>query len=162
QVTTPSGTSSAVTADHFTYSAASAPALTAISPSSGTTAGGTVVQLTGSGFTGATGVSFGGVAAAGFVVNSDTLVTAVSPVEAAGPWDVPVTAPGGTSAAVSADRFSVSAATAPAITSLSPTSGSTAGGTVVTLTGTNFTGASSVLFGGTPAASFVVNSDTSI
>lgn len=49
---------------------------------------------------------------------------------------------------------------APAISSLSPTSGSA--GTSVTVTGSNFTGASSVTFNGTSASSFTVNSSTQI
>ena len=47
----------------------------------------------------------------------------------------------------------------PTITSFSPTSGTT--GTVVIITGTNFTG-TDVTFGGTPAASFTVDSTTQI
>jgi IPT/TIG domain len=50
----------------------------------------------------------------------------------------------------------------PTVTALSPTSGTTAGGTPVTVTGTNFTGATAVNFGGTPAASFSVGGPTSI
>lgn len=50
----------------------------------------------------------------------------------------------------------------PVVTNVDPTHGDAAGGTVVTLTGTGFTGATSVLFGGTVAPSFTVNSDTSI
>jgi hypothetical protein len=48
------------------------------------------------------------------------------------------------------------------ITSLTPNRGPIAGGTVVFINGTEFTGATQVLFGSTPAASFVVNNDTSI
>ena len=51
---------------------------------------------------------------------------------------------------------------APIVTSKSPSSGSRNGGTVVTITGNNFTGAVSVKFGGTNATSFTVLSDTSI
>ena len=50
----------------------------------------------------------------------------------------------------------------PGITSISPSSGSIAGGTSVTITGHDFTGATSVNFGTAPAASFKVNSDTQI
>jgi len=50
----------------------------------------------------------------------------------------------------------------PQVSKLSPTSGLAAGGTSVTITGTGFTGASAVNFGSTPAASFKVNSWTSI
>jgi putative cell wall-binding protein len=51
---------------------------------------------------------------------------------------------------------------APVVTSLSTTGGTTSGGTAVTVNGTGFTGASSVMFGGTPATNVVVNSDTQI
>jgi hypothetical protein len=51
---------------------------------------------------------------------------------------------------------------APTISSVAPTAGSVAGGTTVTITGTNFTAASAVKFGPTPASSFTVNSDSQI
>ena len=50
----------------------------------------------------------------------------------------------------------------PTVTGVSPASGSTAGGTSVAITGTNFTGATAVDFGATAAASFTVNGATSI
>src|SRR5439155_11801308 len=53
-------------------------------------------------------------------------------------------------------------AVAPAVTSLSPTSGPTGGGTSVTITGTNFITGASVTFGGTAATGVTVNSATSI
>ncbi len=56
----------------------------------------------------------------------------------------------------------VSVNNAPSVTSVDPNTGSTAGGTAVTITGTNFTGATGVTFGATLATSFVVNSATSI
>ncbi len=51
---------------------------------------------------------------------------------------------------------------APTISSVAPDVGSIAGGTTVTITGTNFTGASAVKFGSTPASSFTVESDSKI
>jgi hypothetical protein len=48
------------------------------------------------------------------------------------------------------------------VTGLSPATGAKTGGTVVTITGKYFTGATSVTFGGTAATSFTVNSDTKI
>lgn len=50
----------------------------------------------------------------------------------------------------------------PGISSLKPPSGSITGGTTVTITGRNFTGATVVAFGSRRAANFTVNSDTQI
>jgi spore coat protein U-like protein len=50
----------------------------------------------------------------------------------------------------------------PAVTKLEPGAGLKAGGTSVTITGTDFTGASAVKFGSTNATSFTVNSANSI
>jgi hypothetical protein len=51
---------------------------------------------------------------------------------------------------------------APEITTISPASGPVTGATLVTITGTNLGGATSVKFGTAPAASFTVDSDTEI
>ncbi len=50
----------------------------------------------------------------------------------------------------------------PAVTKVSPTSGSVAGGTEVTITGTDFNAASAVKFGDLPAATYQVDSETQI
>jgi hypothetical protein len=81
------------------------PAVTGVTPNSGSTTGGTTVSITGSGFCGASGVSFGGTAASSFTAQSDTLISAVAPVHAAGSVDVRVTTAGGTSAISPADQF---------------------------------------------------------
>jgi IPT/TIG domain-containing protein len=137
-----------------------APSVTGVSPGTGPTAGGTSVSITGTGFTGATAVSFGSTKAS-FTVSSDTLITATSPAECAGTVDVTVTNAGGTSTTSSADNFKYVAPT-PVVKSISPTSGSTKGGTQVTITGTGFTCATSVSFGTVAASSFTVTSDTQI
>ena len=135
------------------------PTVTSISPTSGPAAGGTPVTITGNNFTGATAVRFGGTPATLFTVDSGTSITATSPA-GIGTVDVTVTNADGTSATSSADQFSYAAQ--PTVTSISPTSGPAAGGTLVTITGNNFTGATAVRFGGTAATSFAVNSATSI
>ena len=98
--------------------------------------GGTVVTITGTGFTGATAVSFGSTRAAGFTVVSETQITATSPAAAAsaGAVNVTVAAPGGKSAASEHGQFVY----VPTITGLAPTSGPVTGGTEITLTGTGF------------------------
>jgi hypothetical protein len=149
---------SATDTNAFTYTAA--PTVSGVSPNAGLPAGGTSVTITGTGFTGATAVNFGGTPATSFTVNSDASITAVSPAGSAGTVDITVTTPGGTSATSAADQFTYE--TPPAITSLSPNAGLPAGGTSVTIAGTGFTGATNVDFGGSPATSFTVNSNTSI
>ncbi len=61
-----------------------------------------------------------------------------------------------------ARTITVGAVAAPIVTKLSPKTGPASGGTSVTITGTGFTGATSVKFGTTAATGFTVNSDTSI
>ncbi len=53
-------------------------------------------------------------------------------------------------------------AVSPVITGISPLSGPTTGGTQITITGANFTGATAVSLGGTAVASFTVDSPTRI
>ena len=157
RVTGPGGTSGVVSADHFTYGGV----ITHLSVSSGSTVGGSSVVITGTGFTGATGVTFGGTAATSYTVNSSTSITAVSPAHAAGTVDIQVNTTGGLTPITSADQFTYTA-TKPVISSLTPSVGTPAGGDTVTITGTGFTGATTVSFGSTPATSFTVNSNTSI
>jgi large repetitive protein len=163
-VTTTNGTSAAVSADQFTSVApppAPVPAVTSISPTSGPSTGGTSVTIKGTGFNGGTQVLFGTVPATSFSVSSSTRITAVAPAQGAGWHNVFVTTSGGTSAAVTADEFTY-VLTPPAVTSLSTSSGSTSGGTSVTIRGTGFSGATQVLFGSAPATSFTVMSSTKI
>jgi hypothetical protein len=88
------------------YGGTAAPTVTGLNPNSGSTAGGTTVQITGAGFCNTvTSVRFGATAATSFTAQSDTLLTAVSPAHAAGVVDVTVTNPGGTSATSAADQF---------------------------------------------------------
>jgi hypothetical protein len=149
-------------ADRFTYSG-TVPLITSISPNSGPIAGGANVTITGVNFTGATAVRFGSTNAALFTVNSAASITATSPAGSAGAVDITVTTPAGTSPTNAADQFTYGAATsAPTVTSISPTTGIASGGTFVTITGTNFTGATAVKFGAALAPSSTVISATQI
>ena len=139
------------------------PTVTGISPTTGSTNGGTPITITGTGFTGATAVNFGSKAATGVTVVSATSITATSPSGTAGTVDVTVTTPSGTSTISAADKFTyVAITTPPTITGISPASGSIAGGTSVTISGTSFTGATAVKFGSTAATGVIVVSATSI
>jgi hypothetical protein len=158
-VTTSSGTSVAVTADEFTY--VTTPSIQRLTPKGGTTLGGNNVTIAGSGFTGATSVSFGAVAATSFIVESDQEIVATTPAEPAGTVEVSVTALSGTTPTDPADVFGYSLKV-PLVTSVAPDVGPASGGTSVTITGKRFNKASAVDFGSTPATSYVVNSSKSI
>ena len=73
--------------------ALAAPTISSFTPTSGTI--GNQVVVTGTGFTGATAVTFNGVAAANYTVNSDTKITATVP-NAASKGKIAVTAGGST------------------------------------------------------------------
>ena len=81
------------------------PAVTKVSPASGTTAGGTLVTIIGTNLEGASAVHFGA-ASATIKTNTATEITAESPAHAGGQVDVTVTTPGGTSATSEADHYS--------------------------------------------------------
>ena len=231
--------------------AAPAPTITSVSPVSGNTAGGDIVTIIGTNFTGATGVTFGGVAGTDLTVVSESKITVKAPAHAAGAVNVVVTTSGGDSnagtytyelatptIAVTTDNASpvfgagvtftatltggasptgtvtfkdganvlgtgtISGTTAtltistlgigahsitavyggdesnadataaaitvtvsqppPTVSSYGPNYGSISGGTTVTITGSNLTGATGVTFGGTAGTDLTVDSDTQI
>ncbi|MEV8254482.1 IPT/TIG domain-containing protein [Rhodoglobus sp. NPDC076762] len=133
------------------------PVISDVDPASGPATGGTAVTITGTGFTGSTGVTFDGDAGTSFTVVSDTEITVTSPAHAAGDVDVIIQHPAGAS---NAGTFTYTPV--PLISSLAPDFGPIAGGTVVTITGSEFTGATGVTFDGTDGTSFAVDSDTQI
>ena len=139
----------------FTYNPL--PVITSVAPSSGPTAGGTAVTITGTGLGSASNLTFDGVAGTSLVAVNDTTVTAVTPAHAAGAVNVVITTSGGTDTETNGFTYS----DAPTITSISPTGTNFEGGNPITITGTNFTGATSVTFAGEPAL-FTVDSATQI
>jgi hypothetical protein len=160
RVTTAAGVSAIVAADHYTFNPPPVSAIKSVTPNTGPTAGGQTVTIVGSHFTGATDVRFGTTLATGVTVVSDTRITATTPAHGSTTTDVRVTSPAGTSAIVAADHFTF--ASPPAVASVSPGSGTRLGGQTVTITGTNFTAATSVKFGTTAATGFTVVNSTKI
>ncbi|SEG94831.1 IPT/TIG domain-containing protein [Actinacidiphila yanglinensis] len=122
-----------------------------ITPNQGPSGGGTLVTITGTNLSGTTAVRFGTRSATSVTNVSPTQVTAVSPA-GNGAVGVTVTTAGGTSNPVS--FFYVGA---PFKQSLSPDTGSTAGGETVTINGTGLATASSVAFGANSATPTVVS-----
>jgi uncharacterized repeat protein (TIGR03803 family) len=115
-------------------------------------AAGTTVEILGQGFTGTSKVMFG-TGSASFAVVSDTYMTAVVPATGVS-GALTVTTPTGT--LVSKQSYKV----LPVITSFSPASGPI--GTNVVITGSGFTGATKVSFGGVAATTYQVKSATQI
>ncbi|UZK66222.1 putative Ig domain-containing protein [Sphingomonas sp. M1-B02] len=94
------------------FTVAAIPSVTGLAPASGPVAGTNAVTLTGTGFTGATAVSFGA-SPASYTVNSDLSITATAP-PGSGTVNVRVTNPAGTSSTAVANQYSYVAA--PALT----------------------------------------------
>ena len=115
---------------------------------------GASVTITGTNFSSATAVYFGGVAATSFTVNSATSITAV--VDTGSSGNVSVVNPDG----VGAKAGFTYIPPAPTVATFTPSS--TGQGVTVSITGTNFIDVTSVKFGGVNAASFTVFSPTSI
>jgi formylglycine-generating enzyme required for sulfatase activity len=153
-VTTPGGT--ATLTNGYTYVAP--PTIASVAPVAGPVAGGTTIAINGTNLTGSTSVTVGGVAAIGVTVVSATKVTAVTPPGSAGTSDVSITTPWGTATRANAFTYFPP----PTISGITPNSGSTLGGTAITITGTDFTGATSVKFGTKVATGVTVVSPTTI
>ncbi|HZE84832.1 MAG TPA: FG-GAP-like repeat-containing protein [Puia sp.] len=114
---------------------------------------GDTIYITGNYFTDVSAVDLGGTPAAYFRVNSLTSIAAV--VGSGSSGSIRVTNPYGTGSLPGFVYFP-----APVITSFTPGGGGIA--TVISITGTFFSGATEVSIGGVPAASFTINSPTSI
>jgi hypothetical protein len=117
------------------------PEITSFTPTEGN--GTTTVTLTGRNFNNATNVSFGGITAASFVVNSSTSITAI-PATTGADGSVSVTTPLG-----SASLYGFNFLTPPTITSFTPTYGTK--GTSININGTNFRNITEVTIGGVKA-----------
>ena len=166
RVITKGGTSRVAKADRYAYKGAG-PVVAGVSPSYGSTSGGTSVTISGGGFTGATAVTFGGVEATSFkVAPGGAAITAITPAhtEVGDPFDVRVATPGGTSTVSPADRFFFYVPAT--VTSVSPGNGPRGGSIAVTITGTNLYSARSVAqavkFGNALATAVVVKSSSTI
>ena len=161
--TTPAGTAGAVNvtvtnpggqsgnlAGGFTYVAT--PTVSSVSPNTGSTAGGTSVTITGTNFVSGATVKFGSAAATNVVVVNSTTITATTPAGALGAVTVTVTVSGVSGSLANGYTYVVT----PTVSSVSPNSGPVAGGTSVTITGTNFASGATVKFGSGSATSVVV------
>lgn len=136
------------------------PTVTSVTPNSGSTAGGTPVTIIGSGFAAGVTVTIGD-AATEVVINSETEITARTAATVAGPAEVVVSDVSGTSTLGPTYTY-IAPPTPPMVESITPASGSTAGGTPVTIIGSGFVTGSTVAIGGNTASQVSVASETEI
>ena len=170
--------SAAGPADRYTYT--HGPTITSIVPGNGPVTGGSLVTIHGTGFASPCSVQFGGgPPGTNCTVISDTVLTVVSPPSPNGlavPADVQATVNSLITPITPETRFNYTGL--PTIASISPATGPSGGGTLVTIVGTGFTGVgcqawtlpgppptippgnSKVTFGATPALGCSVVSDT--
>ncbi|MEA2313805.1 MAG: hypothetical protein QOI03_497, partial [Solirubrobacteraceae bacterium] len=137
----------------YTYLPPPAPKVTSILPTSGTVAGGTKVNIKGSGFVAGATVTIGSPATS-VVVVSATTITAVTAANAAGPVEVVVSDANGTSTGGPTYTYLVPP---PKVTSISPTSGPAGGGTKVTIKGSGFVAPATVTIGSAATSVVVVS-----
>lgn len=133
-----------------------APSLSTISPTFGSSSGGTSITLTGTNLSNAQSVTVGSSAAS---IISDTATTIVASTPSGTPGsivNVTVTTAGGSSTLSNAFTYSEAS-----ITSMSPSNGSSSGGTTVVLVGSHLANASSVTFGSN-LATILSNTDSEI
>lgn len=131
-----------------------APAVTSVTPNQGFTTGGTLVTIAGTNFRAGSTVRIGGTPATSVQVLNATTIRAVTPARnAAGPVDVVITA--GDVTATRTGGFTYVQPPPVTITGILPAIGTIAGGTEVTITGTNLGSTSQVTFGGTPATALI-------
>ena len=139
-------------ADQFTYNAGSPPVVSSISPTTGPTAGGTTVTITGTGLTSATSVKFG------TYRHEDERYTDLNNCDE----------PSRIGSDRRRDRYDrgryidhiarrpITYVLKPVVTAISPTSGLMAGGDTVTITGSSLSTTTAVDFGTTAAPSFTI------
>lgn len=156
KVTNPDGTSATLTKG-FKYVGLTSdpPEVTAVSPGSGPTTGGTVAGVEGTGFQPGAVVWFGTKIASQAVIASAELIVVTVPSGEVGTTDVRVVNPDGATAAL-LDGFSywlpgTVPAQPPLVGAVFPSSGWTDGGEEVLISGAGFTAGSSVWIGALPA-----------
>jgi hypothetical protein len=132
----------------------STPVITSFTPDSA--AQGSLVTISGKGFTGTGTILFGGTPAQSFTVLNDSTITATVGVGSSG--TITVTNPIGFATSTRNFFFIYNNIPPVVLTSFSPDSAGP--GATVTITGQNLSGITAISFGGTPAQSFRIYSDS--
>lgn len=136
----------------------SPPTITKVAPAIGPTTGGTLITITGTNLLGGT-AKVGGVALTG-VTTTATTIKGKTGKHAAGLVNVVVTTGGGTGTVTKTNGFNY--VPAMTVSKVAPLAGPVAGGTRITITGTNFIDVLNVKVGGVLLTTLTVTGTTSI
>ena len=131
--------------------------INSVTPNQGGFLGGTVITITGANLTNTYEVTVGGASCTNVAVLSPTSVRATTPAGSPGPASIAVRTLAGTTLASAPFTYLQSS-----ISSVVPSLGIYTGGTAITITGTNLSGATSVTVGGVPATNVVAVSSTTV
>ena len=157
------GTRTSAVTRSCAYTYRPVPSATAVTPPTAPLSG-QRVTIDGTGFFAPVKVTFGGLPATSVSLVSKTRLTAQAPAGSAGTVPVRVTTAGGTSPDTPADDFTYLSPgpVIPAIAQLTPNRGPAPGGTLISLRGSGFRGATQVLIDGVPATDLTVESDRTL
>jgi hypothetical protein len=137
-----------------------APTVASIAPPNGSIDGGTAVTISGANFQPTAKVTFGAADAASVSVTSSTTIVATTPARSS-PGTVPVVVTNGDGQTVSFNSFTYTLPP-PSINAVSPATGPTSGGTLVTINGNGFVKGATVTVGGRSAGEINVVSSTAM
>ena len=124
------------------------PTVTGIAPANGPSSGGTPVIITGTAFQSGATATIGGVALTGVTVTGDTTLTGTSGAHVPSTGNAVMVFNPDSQSATCTCTYTYDPAPAPTVTSISPANGPSAGGTAVTITGTDFQPGANATIGG--------------
>jgi hypothetical protein len=150
RVVTPGGTSNGLNFFYVPF-----PIVSDLMSDSGSVSGGNTVLINGYNLYTASSVDFGGNAATPTIINDGQISVTAPASSGPGSVLVSITTAGGTTSGLNYNYFDDAS-----ITSLSPVSGPSIGGTSVTIYGSNFSNITNISLGGNSAAFGIINNST--
>ncbi len=154
-------TSTATLDKAITYTIGNAPSISSVNPNTGPSSGGTVLNLTGSGFLPGATVTIGGAVCKPLTYNSSTSLTCTSSASSFGAKAVVVTNPDNLLFSIAAG-FTYLNGNSPNISLISPNSGPITGGTSISISGSGFQAGAIVSLSGLLCQNISVSSNSLI
>lgn len=161
KITNPDGQNASLV-NSYTYVAPVAPTpptVTSVTPSTVLTTGGQTIQINGANFLAQSTASISGTTCTSPNVLTSTAMTCVTPIKSSATYNVTVSSGGLSGTGTNVITYQLPA---PTFTAVTPSTGTTAGGTTVALTVTNAVTGCTVFFGATAAASVIFTDATHV